>query len=96
VLPEKAEWWKRPRRWFVGRRRRVEASAQLLLTVFVYCFVVFARSNYGGNKFDHYGLTSRYVYLIWSLDRQSVDLVDTASMGLVFCQYPSRPSYRSS
>lgn len=48
---EKA-WWTRLRKWFVGRRRHMEASAyaQLLLTVVVYCFAVLpdAFSDLGG------------------------------------------------
>jgi hypothetical protein len=49
------KWWARLRTWFIGRRRRMEASAyaQLLLTVIVYCLAVIpeAFSNLGGLSF---------------------------------------------
>jgi hypothetical protein len=52
---EDRKWWTKLRSWFVGRRRRMEASAyaQLLLTVIVYCFSVLpeAFSNLGGSSF---------------------------------------------
>lgn len=51
---EDRKWWAKLQNWFVGRRRRMEASAyaQLLLTVIVYCFSVLpeAFSNLGGSS----------------------------------------------
>lgn len=61
------KWWNRLRSWFVGRRRRMEASAyaQLLLTVIVYCCAVLpeAFSDLGGMGPDDFVFNTQIILL---------------------------------